>query len=29
MSFNVKNNIYWVGKIDWEIRKFHGDDRRD
>jgi anaerobic nitric oxide reductase flavorubredoxin len=26
MSFNVKSNIYWVGKIDWELRKFHGDE---
>ena len=26
MSFNVKNNIDWVGKIDWELRKFHGDE---
>jgi flavorubredoxin len=26
MSLNVKNNIYWVGKIDWELRKFHGDE---
>lgn len=26
MSFQVKNNIYWVGKIDWELRKFHGDE---
>jgi anaerobic nitric oxide reductase flavorubredoxin len=26
MSFNVKNNIYWVGKIDWELRKFHGEE---
>ena len=26
MSFNVKNKIYWVGKIDWELRKFHGDE---
>ena len=26
MSFNVKNNIYWVGKIDWELRKFHGNE---
>jgi anaerobic nitric oxide reductase flavorubredoxin len=26
MNFNVKNNIYWVGKIDWELRKFHGDE---
>jgi len=20
----IKNNIYWVGKVDWELRKFHG-----
>ena len=26
MKINVKNNIYWVGKIDWELRKFHGDE---
>ncbi len=26
MSFQVKNNIQWVGKIDWELRKFHGDE---
>ncbi len=26
MSLNVKSNIYWVGKIDWELRKFHGDE---
>ena len=26
MSFKIKNNIYWVGKIDWELRKFHGDE---
>ena len=22
----IKNNVYWVGKIDWELNKFHGDD---
>ncbi|MBU2647285.1 anaerobic nitric oxide reductase flavorubredoxin [bacterium] len=22
----IKNNIYWVGKKDWELRKFHGDE---
>jgi Uncharacterized flavoproteins len=22
----IKNNVSWVGKIDWEIRKFHGDE---
>lgn len=22
----VKNNVSWVGKVDWELRKFHGDE---
>jgi flavorubredoxin len=26
MSFSIKNNVNWVGKIDWELRKFHGDE---
>ncbi|HNW28983.1 MAG TPA: anaerobic nitric oxide reductase flavorubredoxin [Spirochaetota bacterium] len=26
MAFNVKNNITWVGKVDWELRKFHGNE---
>jgi anaerobic nitric oxide reductase flavorubredoxin len=26
MAFKVKNNVDWVGKIDWELRKFHGDE---
>ena len=26
MSIKVKNNVFWVGKIDWELRKFHGDE---
>jgi len=26
MELIVKNNIQWVGKIDWELRKFHGDE---
>lgn len=26
MRLKVKNNVYWVGKIDWELRKFHGDE---
>lgn len=26
MSFNVKNNIRWVGKQDWELREFHGSE---
>ncbi|MEE8541608.1 MAG: MBL fold metallo-hydrolase, partial [Desulfobacterales bacterium] len=26
MSLHIKNNVCWVGKIDWELRKFHGDE---
>jgi len=26
MKVHVKNNINWVGKIDWDLRKFHGDE---
>ncbi|MDD2467301.1 MAG: anaerobic nitric oxide reductase flavorubredoxin [Desulfobulbus sp.] len=26
MSFHIKNNVYWVGKIDWELRRFHGEE---
>jgi len=26
LSFKIKNNVFWVGKIDWELRKFHGDE---
>ena len=26
MRLKVKNNISWIGKIDWELRKFHGDE---
>ena len=22
----VKNNVFWVGKVDWELQKFHGDE---
>jgi anaerobic nitric oxide reductase flavorubredoxin len=22
----VKKGVFWVGKVDWEIRKFHGDE---
>lgn len=22
----IKNNVQWVGKIDWELRKFHGNE---
>lgn len=26
MAKQVKNNVYWVGKSDWEIRHFHGNE---
>ncbi len=26
MKKNVKNNVSWVGYIDWELESFHGDD---
>lgn len=26
MSITVKNNIQWVGKMDWQLRKFYGDE---
>ena len=26
MAVNVKNNIWWVGKTDWELRRFHGNE---
>jgi anaerobic nitric oxide reductase flavorubredoxin len=26
MKKQVKNNVYWLGKVDWDLRKFHGDD---
>jgi anaerobic nitric oxide reductase flavorubredoxin len=26
MNIKVKNNVDWVGKIDWELRKFHGNE---
>ena len=26
MNVSVKNNVHWVGKIDWELRKFHGEE---
>jgi flavorubredoxin len=26
MKVKVKNNVYWVGKTDWELRRFHGDE---
>ncbi len=26
MKKHIKNNVYWVGKIDWELEWFHGAD---
>lgn len=26
MKVHLKNNVYWLGKIDWELKTFHGDD---
>ncbi len=26
MKKKIKNNTYWVGKVDWELRKFHGNE---
>jgi flavorubredoxin len=26
MKVKIKNNVHWVGKIDWELRKFHGNE---
>ncbi len=26
MFFKVNENVTWVGKIDWELRKFHGEE---
>ncbi len=26
MAFKINGNISWVGKIDWELRKFHGEE---
>jgi flavorubredoxin len=26
MKMQIKNNVSWVGKIDWELRKFHGEE---
>jgi len=26
MKFKITDNVDWVGKIDWELRKFHGEE---
>ncbi len=26
MTFEIRNNIFWTGKIHWELKKFHGEE---
>ncbi len=26
MKKHVKSNVHWVGKVDWELKKFHGEE---
>ena len=26
MKKHIKNNVYWVGKVDWDLRRFHGEE---
>jgi len=26
MSYKIRDSITWVGKVDWELRKFHGEE---
>lgn len=26
MSFKINDAVTWIGKIDWELKKFHGDE---
>jgi len=26
MRFSITNKVSWIGKIDWELRRFHGDE---
>ncbi|MGM0607196.1 MAG: anaerobic nitric oxide reductase flavorubredoxin [Candidatus Muiribacteriota bacterium] len=26
MKKNIKNNVNWVGKVDWELKTFHGEE---
>lgn len=26
MKRNIKGSVSWIGKIDWELKKFHGDE---
>jgi hypothetical protein len=26
MRFEMAPDVHWVGKLDWELRKFHGEE---
>ena len=26
MKKQIRNNVYWIGKVDWELKMFHGQD---
>ena len=26
MKRHIKNHVYWIGKSDWELAKFHGEE---
>ncbi|SEM05304.1 hypothetical protein SAMN04489760_10385 [Syntrophus gentianae] len=26
MSFNITDKVWWVGMVDWELWKFHGEE---
>jgi len=26
MKTNIKGNVSWVGKVDWELQNFHGNE---
>lgn len=26
MSFKISDTVTWIGKIDWELRTFHGEE---
>lgn len=26
MKKAIKNNVFWLGKVDWELQRFHGDE---
>ena len=29
MSYKISDKVTWVGKIDWELTRFHGDEYSD